>query len=304
MRVISRTFPAMNTRFDILLPGIDDDLGDYLLDLIRREVQRTEQKLSIFFPDSDLSHINRTAFGQPIRLDDEMHYIISRCLMYFEQTEGAFDITMRPLLEFWKSHEPTDENASLAKALRKELGCDKIVLSHKKKTIQFNSGKISLDLGGLGKGYALLQVKHLLKEHNISSAFVSFGESSIMGIGDHPYGSGWKTGIMDFFDFNTNLYTYDLHDQALSVSGNSRNILMRKELVKGHIIDPLEARPVSGLSAVAVISFSVLDAEALSTALFSAGADKRKGILQKFPHTLAIKIDYDEQKKVYIREIK
>ncbi len=304
MHVITHTFPAMNTRFDILLPGIDEDLGDYLFDLIRREVERTEHKLSIFNPDSELSHINRAAFQHPVTLDDEMYYILNHCLEYNRQSMGMFDVTMRPLLEFWKSHEISEETVSTAREIRKQIGTDKIELNWKKKTVQFASDKVMIDLGGLGKGYALLRVKYILKDHNISSAFLSFGESTILGVGNHPYGNGWKAGICDFFDFNSSLYTFDLHEQTLSVSGNSRNILMRKELVKGHIIDPMKAVPMGGMSAVAVVSASVLDAEALSTALYPADEETRKKILINFPNTLAINIEYDEQRKVCIREIK
>jgi FAD:protein FMN transferase len=304
MHVINRTFSGMNTRFDLILPGLDEDLGDYLLDLIQNEVKRIEQKLSLFLPDSEISQINRTAYNSQIKIDDEIIYLIKHCLNYHELTEGAFDVTMRPLMDFWKSHEPGTANEKRASVIRKGLGSDKIVLNQKKKTIQFGSPDVMLDLGAFSKAYSLHRVKLLLKDHNIGSAFISFGGSTIMGVGNHPYGSGWKAGLSDFFDFNANLYTFELHDQILSVSGNNRTALMRKETLKGHIISPYSAMPVEGMAAVASVSLSALDAEALSTSLFLAGEEQRKRIIQKFPSTTSVFVKYDEQNLVHIKEIK
>jgi thiamine biosynthesis lipoprotein len=303
MHVMSRNFSGMNTRFDLILPGLDEDMGDYLLDLIQKEVNRIEQKLSLFINDSDISHINRAAFNANIELDDELIYIINHCLNYYDLTEGAFDITMRPLMDFWKNHEPDAESEKLALIIREGIGSDKIDLDPKNKTIRFSSPQVMIDLGAFGKGYALQRVKLLLREHNISSAFISFGGSTILGIGNHPYGKGWKAGLSDFFDFNANLYTFELHDQVLSVSGNNRTALMRKETLKGHIISPYNAMPVEGMAAVASVSLSALDAEALSTSLFLATEEQRSRIIQKFPSTISVFVRYDDQNQVHIKEI-
>jgi thiamine biosynthesis lipoprotein len=303
MHVINRTFLGMNTRFDLILPGLDEDLGDYILDLIEKEVIRIDQKLSLFIPDSEISHINRDAFNSHIKIDDELIYIIKHCLNYHEQTEGAFDVTMRPLMDFWKNHETGIENEAQALEIKKGLGSDKIVLNQKNKTIHFSSPDVMIDLGAFGKVYALHKVKLLLKEHNISSAFISFGGSTIMGVGNHPYGTGWKAGLSDFFDFNANLYTFELHDQVLSVSGNNRTAFMRKEILKGHIISPYSAMPVEGMAAVASVSLSALDAEALSTSLFVANEEQRRRIIHKFPSAISVFVKYDDQNLIHIKEI-
>jgi FAD:protein FMN transferase len=303
MHVINRTFSGMNTRFDLILPGLDEDVGDYILELTRKEVSRIEQKLSLFISDSEISHINRAAYNSPVKIDDELVYIISHCLNYHQQTEGAFDVTMRPLMDFWKNHEPNTENENQALQIRKGIGSDKISLNQKNKIIRFMSPDVMIDLGAFGKGYALHKVKLLLKEHNITSAFISFVGSTILGVGNHPYGRGWKAGLSDFFDFNANLYTFELHDQVLSVSGNNRTALMRKETLKGHIISPYSAMPIEGMAAVASVSLSALDAEALSTSLFLANAEQCRRIVQKFPSTISVFVKYDDQNMVHIKEI-
>ena len=303
MHLIGRTFSGMNTRINLILPGLDEDLGDYIFDLIQKEVSRIEQKLSLFIPDSEISNINRFAYISPIKIDDELYYIISHCLSYNQQTEGAFDITMRPLMDFWKNHEPNPENENLALNIRKGIGSDKISLIQRNKTIRFSSPEVMMDFAAFGRGYALHRVKLLLKEHNIASAFISFGGSTIMGVGNHPYGNGWKAGLSDFFDFNVNLYTFELHDQVLSVSGNNRTALMRKETLKGHIISPFSAMPIEGMAAVASVSLSALDAEALSTSLFLADQEQCSRIVQKFPSTRSVYVKLDDQNMVQIKEI-
>lgn len=303
MHVINRTFSGMNTRFDLILPGIDEDEGDYILELIQKEVWRLEQKLSLFIADSEISHINSAAFNSQIKIDDELVYILKHCIIYNQQTEGAFDVTMRPLMDFWKNHEPNPENEEQALKIRKVIGSDKILLNQKNKTVRFSTPNVMIDLGAFGKGYALQKAKLLLKERNISSAFISFGGSTIMGVGNHPYGNGWKAGLSDFFDFNANLYTFELHDQVLSVSGNNRTALMRKETLKGHIINPYTAMPVEGMAAVASVSSSALDAEALSTSLFLVNEEQCQRIVEKFPSTTSVFVKYDDQNMVHIKEI-
>lgn len=303
MHVINRTFSGMNTRFDLVLPGIDEDVGDYVLALIQNEVYRIEQKLSLFISESEIFHINRAAYTGPVEIDDELLTILRDCLAYNQRTEGAFDITMRPLMDFWKNNEPNPENIKHALQIRNGIGSDKISLDLKNKLIRFTSPDVMIDLGAFGKGYALHKVNFLLRDHNITSAFISFGGSTIMGIGNHPYGSGWKAGLSDFFDFNANLYTFELHDQVLSVSGNNRTALMRKETLKGHIISPYTAMPIEGMAAVASVSMSAMDAEALSTSLFLVDEPQGRQIIQKFPSTLSVFVKYDDQNMVHIKEL-
>jgi FAD:protein FMN transferase len=303
MNVINRSFFSMNTRFDLIFPGLDEDLGDYILDLIQNEVIRIEQKLSSFIPQSEISVLNETAYNRDVKIDDELIYIFKHCLSYFEQTEGAFDVTMRPLMDFWKNHEPGSENEAIALSIRKTIGLDKIVLNQKKKTIHFISPDVTIDLGAFARAYALHKIKLLFKEHHISNAFINSGGNTIMGVGNHPYGSGWKAGLSEFFDFNANLYTFELHDQVLSVSGNNRNALMRKETLKGHIINPYSALPVEGMAAVASVSISALESEALSISLFLANEDQRQRIIPKFPSVRSVFVEYDSQNLVHIKEI-
>lgn len=285
----------MGTRFDMVLCGIEKDSAEEIFNRINNEVLRLEKKLSYFDQDSIVHHLNATAHLHPVDVDNEIWDVLIRCKQYNELCQGCFDITIRPLIKYWTSDKQTS-NPDEFTQIQKSSGMDKIIFDHGNRTIFFQNGTLEIDLGGFGKGFALEKVKGILVDSDLSGAFVSFGESSILALGNHPHGGGWKTGILDLFDKNKILYTYHLKDESLSISANYTPDSgdPRSE----HIIQPISGHPLRDPELVSVSTTGPLDAEVLSTALLVADLPTKQKIIENFLGLNAIHFTYQDDSAV------
>lgn len=279
---------AMGTRLTVVMIEPSGD-SDAVFDEMVREVNRLEAKLSRFSERSDVSRINRQAGRQPVRIDAEMENILSMCMDYTERTAGAFDITLpsrKPSMSFHSEGHSS--------------GCSKlsdgVLLDSKCRTVVFSSPEIQIDLGGFGKGYAIQQIESILKNNGVKNALVSFGESSVLAMGRHPYGDCWKIGIEDSRQPGRSVYAFELVDQSISTSGFQRKA---DGAVRFHIISPRTRRPVEATSSVTVRSSDALEAEILSTAVF-ASLDADTTFLNQFGNCQVVRIDYSEEQSVEI----
>lgn len=261
----------MGTRFNLLLPGIDKIKGDELFTLCTNEINRLEVMLSCFLTNSDISFINRNAFRQTVEVNPELFEILDNCLTYLVLTQGAFDIGLGKLIEYWNKKTAKDNLNDLIQ----QSGSKNIILDKKNKSIHFISPFVKINLGGFGKGYALQKVQDMLKKERITSAYISFGESSVSCIGKHPHGDYWPVGIQDFFQKDKSIATIKLINQSVSTSGNMEG--------NYHIINPQTGHPVKDKKMITVKSLSVIDAEVLSTAFMILEAGLWNKVKSTFP---------------------
>ncbi len=98
-------------------------------------------------------------------------------------------------------------------------GMKQVILDRDKMTIRFRNEVVQVDFGGFGKGYALERIRKLLLSHGILNAFISFGESSVLALGNHPHGVGWKAGVNHQMITGNSLFSFDLQNESLSTSG-------------------------------------------------------------------------------------
>jgi len=268
-----RQIRAMGTRLDLVFPGIDSERGELVYELIFREVRRLESVLSFYDPDSELSAINKSSDGEKINLGPEMQRVLDRAFDFSERLNGYFDITLEPLIEALREEGHDSAIEVNTGMYRLELG-EGFLVKH--------LPGMKLDLGGFGKGYALENIRNIISKSGISSAFISFGESSLYAHGSHPYGDCWKVAVSVPGTENNGKVTFKLVDSSLSVSGNS-STNASKYGPMGHICDPLSGKMCTGEGLVAVVCPSPLEAEVLSTALFCAGKEDGEDILKRFP---------------------
>jgi len=251
----------MGTRFDLVVAGLPPEEGELLFRDIRQEIERIEGLISIHRSDSLFSFINAHAHKNRIPLETEMQDLFATIREMHEQTGGRFDITLAPLGEYLKEHQESQKR--IPDELMEKSGMDKVDLS--RGGIRFATKGVCLDPGGFGKGYAVKQILPLIHKRNVEHALVSFGESLVYALGNHPYGEAWKIVLPGERDHPAEFF---LKDEALSVSGNSLN--NRKKFANsGHIIDPLSFRINTKDALVCVVHEDPLKAEIYSTALFS-----------------------------------
>lgn len=170
---------------------------------------------------------------------------------------------------------------------RQQTGFDKLVFNDQARTIQFLAPKVTLDLGAIGKGYALDQIAATLRNEGIQQAFLSFGESSITVLGTHPHGPAWPVAIPNQFNPAEVLHTFPLRDASLSTSGalpaNQHQTL---------ILNPKTSHPIPSPRTLSVAAPTATQAEVFSTALLVTPIEARAAILATLPNIQAIEIVY------------
>jgi len=228
---------AMNTRIDIVLRNRSESDSQYLSHQIYEDVASLEKIGSYFDPQSELSHVNNHAFREPVKISPGLFSLIRQAISYHEPTLGYFDVTVKS-----ETHNKDTIH--------------QIILSEDGRIIHFQRRGIKIDLSGFIKGYALEQTRSILKENNVPDSLVNMGNSSILALGNHPHGEGWKLDM----ETGSSGKSILLRDQCLTTSGN--NIGERK-----HIIDPHTNNYIEGLKQISVITDKATDGEALSTAL-------------------------------------
>ena len=292
--IFHKGFYAMGTRFYAVFPGMDNDRGYRILEFIRDEINRIESKLSIFISESEISKINNLAFKKEVTVSAEMYEILKICQVYSEITQGAFNIFMRPVLLKWKNGSGDNKQDFMLSELLSKLNMKNISINDSNKSVRFNNEDLEIDLGGFGKGYALEKIKKILGDFSVESAFLSFGESSVMTIGNHPAGDHWKVGLKNYSQPQNALHTFNIRDRSISTSSNFYVDDHGKLQNHWHVIDPATGFPVEEIVTVSVCSDCAMVAEILSTAFLVSTEDVIRSVTDEFIDISVVKAIYTD----------
>jgi len=226
----------MGTRFEIVVASDDEYRVRPFIEAALREIEELHARLTRFERDSLVAHINRNAFHTPVGLDIATFELFEQAIAVKHQTHGAFDIT---------------------------LGTGDIVLDRNRRTLAFDRAGVTLDLGGIAKGYALDSAADILRAGGIDAALLHGGTSSVLAIGAPPDGTAWRIGLAHA----GTLPYVDLCSQALSVSRPFSQI--RNSAT--HIVDPRSGADLQSRFWAVVLGPSACLADAWSTALAVLG---------------------------------
>jgi thiamine biosynthesis lipoprotein len=245
------------------------------------EVHRLDEMLSNYKPESELSEVNRLAGEHPVAVTPELFNLLAACVEYSRESEGAFDITVGPLMKVWGFYKGTGRlphRAEVRGALER-VGYRNILLDPATRSVRFSRPGIELDPGGIGKGYAVDRMIEVMKPYGIRTALASAAGSSIYGLGAPPGEKGWRVQIRDPKDENKSVAEVFLKDESMSTSGNYEKFFRAEGKTYSHIMDPRTGWPVQGVLSVSVIAPRTIDSEAWTKPLFVNGrawAEKHK----------------------------
>ncbi len=278
---VSLSLQAMATRFELVLAGEDRVALRAAGEEALREIERIEAQLSFYRPDSEIARLNQGAARRPVRVSPPTFRLLERCRDYAMATDGAFDVTVGPLMRAWgfvrdQGVLPTVEELAQARAL---TGVAHLHFDAENFTIAYDRPGVAVDLGGFGKGYAVERAVDLLREYGVRSALLHSGTSSIAVIGAPPAESAWRVALQSPLSGDR----IGLVDQALSVSAVHGKSFEAGGREYGHVIDPATGQPVSRALAAAAIGESASVCEVLSTALMVRGPDWIPTAGQRFP---------------------
>jgi thiamine biosynthesis lipoprotein len=244
------------------------------VDAALAEAQRLDALLSNYRPESEWSMVNRTAAVRPVKVSAELFRLLSACLDYSRESEGAFDITVGPLMKIWgfyKSSGHLAPKSELQAALSK-IGYRHIHLDAAAQTISFDSRGVEMDPGGIGKGYAVDRMVDILKERGFERALVAGSDSSIYGLGAPPEEpQGWEVNIRDPKNSRRAVASVYLKDMSMSTSGSYEKFFQAEGRTYSHIMDPRTGYPAQGTVSVSVIAPRTIDSEAWAKPYFVNG---------------------------------
>jgi thiamine biosynthesis lipoprotein len=256
---------AMGTTYSVVTYGQDRFKMQAAVELAFDEVRRLDELLSNYRPKSEWSEVNRTASDRPVQVSKELFDLLAACVRYSEATEGAFDITVGPLMKVWgfyKGSGHLPHRAEIRGALTR-VGYRHIELDANKQTVRFRRAGVELDPGGIGKGYAVDRMVGILKSQGIQSALITAGSSSIYAIGvPQTEPRGWRIEIRHPKDAQRTVQEVFLKDESMSTSGNYEKFFRVRDRLYSHIMDPRTGYPAQGMLSVSVIAPRTLDSEA------------------------------------------
>ncbi|HEY1470330.1 MAG TPA: FAD:protein FMN transferase [Candidatus Acidoferrum sp.] len=284
--LVHKTKYIMGTVYEIAVYDDQPARASQAIDKALAEIVRLDFMLSNFKLQSDLSRLNRSAHDHPEKVPADLYRVIEESLRYSRLSGGKFDITVAPLVDLWKAalrgeRVPTEAEQQ---KLRACVGYQKIELIPPDR-VEFHSPCMRIDVGSIGKGYAVDRAVEILRANGIANALVDAGQSTIYGMGAPPGKSAWEVHLRD--PSNRVDPQVMLNENSASTSEQTPASLLGIQSA-GHIIDPENGKPLQTKYALSIVAKTATASDALSTTLLLVGPAKGKPIVKSLPDAAAI----------------
>lgn len=271
-------------------------------------VGELESQLSVYREDSEVTQLNNLAFTDAQVVESGLFGLLQLAERLSHATNGAFDLTSDPLIRLWKicreeTRVPADDELAAAFT---SVGMQHVKLDADNRSVEFHQERTSINLGAIGKGYALDRVADRLGTEN--DFLLHGGHSSLIAHGSHTGAhipskngtestsiDGWPVGIGNPLITNKRLGTIVLRDQAMATSGSNIQYFRVGEKRYGHILDPRTGWPAEGHLSVTVIAPTAAEADALSTAFYVMTPEEVDDYCDKHTHIGTIMIPFPER---------
>jgi len=256
------------------------------IDIAFNEIKRAEKLLSKYIPDSEVSKLN--ASGK-LKVGPDLLYVLKRAQEFYLVSNGAFDVTVGPLVDVWKkaiknNKLPPEEEIREAKQL---VGFDKVLIDENESTVAFLEEGVKIDIGAIGKGYAVDCAIKKVRDFGVKSCIISVA-GDIYCLGDKN-GEPWQVGIQHPRNKKELLDILNLKDQAVSTSGDYQQMFIVGDKRYSHIIDPHTGYPAeSKVISATVLAQDCLTADALATTIFVLGKEKGLNLVNYYNNIRAL----------------
>jgi len=295
--LLRASHPAMATTFEIeLLYGTPNTLA--AANAVFAEIDQLEQQLTVYRDTSEVSRLNRLAATTAVPVEENLFQLLALAAQITQETEGAFDITAGALIKAWGFYRgprrvPSEEERS--EALRR-VGMCHVILDAEARTVRYRRPGLEINLGSIGKGYALDRAAQLLCDsYGLTTALLHGGHSSVNAMGKGPTDArGWSVGIRHPWEPDQRLAIVRLRNRALGTSAATFQHLEYNGRKLGHHLDPRTGWPAEEVALASEVAPTGAEADALATAFYILGIDKARAYCESHPGIGAILLPQDE----------
>lgn len=288
--VVQASCWAMACRFELVLWGRERRYLEAVAREALEEVQRLEGQLSAHRVLSEVDQVNAAAAKAPVRVSPQLFDLLAKCVEISEATGGAFDITAGPLVRTWGffDRQPrVPSSDEVADALRR-VGFGNLILSEADLTVSFAVEGMEINLGAVGKGYAVDRVAQYLLEMEVPGALIHAGRSTSYALGTQPDGSPWKLGVTHPLSPERRVLALAVRDRSVSNSGCTEQYLEQGGRIYSHIIDLRTGWPAQGLLSAVAVAPTGTESDALATAFFVLGEEGTRRFCTLHPEVGAV----------------
>ncbi|HSW47282.1 MAG TPA: FAD:protein FMN transferase [Phycisphaerae bacterium] len=283
---------AMACEFSVFLPPTVP-CGMNAADAALDDIQALEAILTVYSTTSLMSYVNQNGFPGPVRTDGRIFHLLQRAAELTALTDGAFDVSAGALVRAWgflKGPRRVPGEDEWAAAMSSS-GMRHVELDEQQQTVRYRVARLEINLGAIGKGYAIDRaVGRLQEEYGVTSALIQGGLSSMRAVGScSDDEEGWLVGIQNPLDPGRRVAVVRLRNRAMGTSSANRQHFEAGGRTYGHILDPRTGRPAdSDLAGATVLAPDAATADALSTAFFLMGLDKVRDFCHNHPEIAAL----------------
>lgn len=244
-------------------------------------IAQLEETMSDYRSDSELMWLCREGHLAPVRVSNDLFFVLRKALELSQRSNGAFDITVGPFVSLWRrarktKQMPTENELNEAKKL---VGWQKVQLDDSNQTVKLAVAGMKLDLGGIAKGYAADCALKVIKKFGISRALIELGGDIVLG-DPPPDRKGWRIGILD--EKGKPKKVLELANCAVSTSGSTEQFIEIDGRRYAHIIDPKTGLGLTKLVLVTVIAKDGITADSLATALCVLGEKEGRKLAETY----------------------
>jgi len=287
----------MGTLFKITLYATNEPSARFASDAAFVKIAALDRMMTDYDPESELMRLCRQPINKPVRVSDDLFFVLEESLKIARASDGAFDPTIGPVIRQWRRARrqgtlPTPEQIQNAE---KSVGWQKLALDSANRTVTLLAPDMQLDLGGIAKGYAADKALAVLRENGISRALVA--ASGDIAVGDAPpEQKGWRATIGTPYSGSTSSKSFLLSNVAISTSGDTEQFVVIGGQRYSHIVNPHTGIGLTNQLQVSVISRRATQTDALSTTVCVLGEERGFELIKKSPQTVAMILRYENGK--------
>jgi thiamine biosynthesis lipoprotein len=284
--LVERAYAAMGTELKFSAWTSDEDGADAAFEAAFHEIDRLEGLLSNWKKDSEVERLNAAAGKHPVPVGSELRDVLEAARQTSDWTDGKFDVTFGVLSGLWKFDYQNKDNTipprnEVVRRL-KLINYRDLIVDNRAGTAFLRREGMIVNLGGIGKGYAVDRARDILRQRGLRDFMIQFGgDMYVAGLEkDHP----WRLGIQDPRGPANHIFaTVDLSDSTFSTSGDYARFFIKEGRRYHHIIDPATGEPASGCRSVTIMASSATVADGLDTGVFIMGPEAGMALIEKLP---------------------